>query len=31
MEFFNQKEDVIDIELTPFGEHLLSLGVFKPT
>jgi len=31
MEFFNQKEDVIDIELTPFGEYLLSQGAFKPT
>jgi len=30
MEFFNKKEDVLDIELTPFGELLLSKGKFKP-
>jgi hypothetical protein len=28
--FFNQKQDVIDIELTKYGEYLLSLGKFKP-
>jgi hypothetical protein len=31
MEFFNRKEDVMDIELTPLGEILLSQGGFKPT
>jgi len=31
MEFFNRKEDVMDIELTPLGEILLSQGEFKPT
>jgi len=30
MEFFNKKEDVIDLELTPYGEYLLSKGDFKP-
>jgi hypothetical protein len=30
MEFFDRKEDVIDIELTQYGKHLLSLGKFKP-
>ena len=30
MEYFNKKEDVLDIELTPFGELLLSQGEFKP-
>ena len=29
--FFNKKEEVIDIELTPYGESLLSIGEFKPT
>tara|TARA_R110000796_G_scaffold74747_3_gene168132 strand:+ start:289 stop:1326 length:1038 start_codon:yes stop_codon:yes gene_type:complete len=29
--FFNQKQDVIDIELTKYGEYLLSLGKFNPT
>jgi hypothetical protein len=28
--FFNKKEEVIDLELTPFGEALLSAGHFKP-
>jgi hypothetical protein len=28
--FFNKKEEVIDLELTPYGETLLSLGIFKP-
>lgn len=31
MSFFNLKEDVLDIELTPYGKHLLSKGKFKPT
>jgi len=30
MEFFNKKEDVIDLQLTQFGRHLLSKGLFKP-
>ena len=30
MEFFNKKEDVIDLKLTQFGRHLLSKGKFKP-
>ena len=30
MEFFNKKEDVIDLELTPYGEYLLLKGKFKP-
>ena len=28
--FFNQKEEVIDIELTPYGKHKFSLGEFHP-
>jgi len=31
MEFFNRKEEVIDIELTPYGKNRLSLGKFKPS
>ena len=30
MEFFDKKEEVIDIELTQFGRHLLSKGRFNP-
>jgi len=30
MEFFNKREDVIDLELTPVGEILLSQGNLKP-
>ncbi len=30
MEFFNKKEDVIDLQLTQFGRNLLSRGKFKP-
>ena len=30
MEFFNKKQDVIDIQITQFGRHLLSKGHFKP-
>ena len=30
MEFFNKKEEVIDLQLTQYGKHLLSLGKFKP-
>tara|TARA_R110000744_G_scaffold18499_5_gene49635 strand:- start:2425 stop:3531 length:1107 start_codon:yes stop_codon:yes gene_type:complete len=28
--FFNKKEDVIDLQLTPFGESLMSIGQLKP-
>jgi len=28
--FFDKKEDVLDIELTPYGRHLLSQGKLKP-
>lgn len=30
MLFFNKKEEVIDVQLTPFGRHLLAKGKFKP-
>tara|TARA_B100001094_G_C18158651_1_gene787999 strand:+ start:903 stop:1904 length:1002 start_codon:yes stop_codon:yes gene_type:complete len=30
MEFFNKKEDVIDLQLTQFGRNMLSKGKFKP-
>jgi len=30
MSFFNKKEEVIDIELTPYGKILLSQGKWKP-
>lgn len=30
MKFFDNKEDVLDIELTPHGETMLSKGLFKP-
>jgi hypothetical protein len=30
MEFFNKKEEVIDIELTQYGKNLLAKGKFKP-
>ena len=30
MEFLNRKENVIDIELTPYGKHLFSMGKFRP-
>ena len=30
MAFFNKKEEVLHIELTPLGKHLLSLGKLKP-
>jgi len=30
MSFFNKKEEVIDIELTPYGKYLLSKGTFSP-
>ena len=30
MEFFNKKEDVLDVELTEYGKYLLSLGQLDP-
>jgi hypothetical protein len=30
MRFFDTKEEVIDIELTPYGKHLLSKGQWRP-
>ena len=30
MEFFDEKEEVVDLQLTQFGRHLLSKGRFKP-
>lgn len=30
MEFFDDKEDVFDIQMTQFGKYLLSKGKFKP-
>ena len=30
MEFFNKKQDVIDLEITSYGKQLLSRGIFKP-
>tara|TARA_Y100000034_G_scaffold135093_1_gene205657 strand:- start:279 stop:1280 length:1002 start_codon:yes stop_codon:yes gene_type:complete len=30
MEFFNKKEEVISLQLTQFGRHLMSKGKFKP-
>jgi hypothetical protein len=31
MSFFDKKEEVISIELTPYGRNLLSLGKLKPS
>tara|TARA_R110000824_G_scaffold9309_4_gene41720 strand:+ start:3409 stop:4473 length:1065 start_codon:yes stop_codon:yes gene_type:complete len=31
MEFFNKKEEVLEIKLTPFGRYKLSRGLLKPT
>ena len=31
MEFFDKKEEVLEIKLTPFGRYKLSKGDFKPT
>ena len=31
MKFLNKKEQVFDIQLTPYGKHKLSAGTFKPT
>lgn len=30
MEFFNKKEDVLDVELTEYGKYLLSIGQLDP-
>ena len=30
MTFFNKKEDVVSIELTPYGRSLLAKGKLKP-
>jgi hypothetical protein len=30
MEFFNRKEEVLDIQMTQYGKYLLSKGKFKP-
>ena len=30
MQFFNKKEQVIDLQLTQYGKHLLSVGKLKP-
>ena len=30
MEFFDPKEEVIDLQLTPYGKYMLSMGRFKP-
>ena len=30
MKFFNRKEEVLDIQLTQYGKHLLSTGDLKP-
>ena len=30
MKFFDDKEEVLDIQITQFGKHLLSLGKWKP-
>ena len=31
MRFFDTKEEVIDLQLTPYGKSLLSMGMFGPT
>jgi len=31
MKFLNKKEQVFDIQLTPYGKHKLSVGQLKPT
>ena len=31
MTFFNKKEEVLDIKLTPHGRYLLSIGKFSPS
>ena len=31
MEFFDKKQDVLDVKLTPYGRYLLSIGRLKPS
>jgi hypothetical protein len=31
MEFFNKKEEVLDLQLTQYGKYLLSIGKLNPT
>ena len=31
MKFFDDKEDVMDVQITPYGRYLLSRGKFKPS
>lgn len=31
MKFLNKKEQVFDIQLTPYGRQKLSMGMFEPT
>ncbi len=31
MKFLNKKEQVFDIQLTPYGKHKLSAGDLNPT
>ncbi len=30
MQFFDDKQEVMDVVITPYGKHLLSQGTFKP-
>ncbi len=30
MSYFDSKEEIINLQLTPYGRHLLSKGIFKP-
>ena len=30
VQFFDDKEEVLDLIVTPFGRHLLSIGRFNP-
>ena len=30
MQFFDDKQEVMDVVITPYGRHLMSLGRFKP-
>ena len=30
MSFFDQKEDVLQVEMTPYGKYLYSIGKFSP-
>jgi len=31
MEFFNKKEEVLEVKLTPYGRYKLSKGLLRPT